>query len=132
MVKHQRVGDGMGAVIAGPRPGDLRCTVTVVGVKVSDALRSGDILQTYSASTGHRSLVVMPATGRAERFTDRIIAHCLGLATFPERGTRRDDLRPGLRITTWRRRVVIAFHITPETVDRPCPVWRARPAAAVR
>jgi hypothetical protein len=52
---------------------------------------------------------------RAQNYTDRIIAR-LGLVTFPERGTRRDDLRPGLRITTWRRRVTIAFHITPTTV----------------
>jgi len=55
-------------------------------------------------------------TGRAQSYTDRIIAHCLGLATFPERGTHGDDLRPGLRITTWRRRVTIAFHITGTTV----------------
>jgi toxin ParE1/3/4 len=53
---------------------------------------------------------------RAQNYTDRIIALCLGLVTFPERGTRRDDLRPGLRITTWRRRITIAFHITPTTV----------------
>ena len=31
---------------------------------------------------------------------------------FPERGKSRDDLRPGLQITTYRRRVTIAFHIT--------------------
>jgi toxin ParE1/3/4 len=55
-------------------------------------------------------------TGLAQSYTDRIIAHCLGLVTFPERGTRRDDLRPGLRITTWRRRVTITFHITDTTV----------------
>jgi hypothetical protein len=43
--------------------------------------------------------------------------------TFLERGTLRDDLRPGLRITTLRRRVTIAFHITDMTVD---PVRRPR------
>jgi toxin ParE1/3/4 len=53
---------------------------------------------------------------RARFYTDRIVAACLRLVTFPERGTRRDDLRPGLRITTFRRRVTIAFHITTETV----------------
>jgi toxin ParE1/3/4 len=53
---------------------------------------------------------------RARGYTDRIVATCLGLETFPERGTRRDDLRPGLRTTTFRRRVTIAFHITPTTV----------------
>jgi toxin ParE1/3/4 len=57
---------------------------------------------------------------RAQSYTDRIMAHCLGLVMFPERGTRRDDLRPGLRITTYRRRVTIAFHIaaTTVTIDR--------------
>jgi toxin ParE1/3/4 len=49
---------------------------------------------------------------RAHRYTDRIVATCRNLVTFPERGTRRDDLRPGLRTTTYRRRVTIAFHIT--------------------
>src|SRR4030088_3019101 len=35
---------------------------------------------------------------------------------FPERGTRRDDLRPGLRVTGFERRVTIAFHVTAEAV----------------
>jgi hypothetical protein len=30
---------------------------------------------------------------------------------FPERGRRRDDLRPGLRIIGFGRRVTIAFHV---------------------
>jgi toxin ParE1/3/4 len=50
--------------------------------------------------------------GRARSYTDRIVATCRNLVTFPERGTRRDDLRPGLRTTTYRRRVTIAFHVT--------------------
>lgn len=54
-------------------------------------------------------------TGRAQNYTDRIIAHCLRLDLLPERGTRRDDLRPSLRTTTYRRRVTIAFHITETT-----------------
>jgi toxin ParE1/3/4 len=33
----------------------------------------------------------------AERYTEAIIAHCEGLQDFPQRGTRRDDVRPGLR-----------------------------------
>ena len=52
----------------------------------------------------------------AYRYTDRLHAYCLSFATFPERGTRRDDLRPGLRITGFRRRITIAFHVTPRTV----------------
>jgi toxin ParE1/3/4 len=53
---------------------------------------------------------------RARSYADRIIAYCLSLATFPERGTRRDDLRPGLRTTPFRRRVTVAFHIAATTV----------------
>lgn len=49
---------------------------------------------------------------RARNYTDRIVATSRNLVTFPERGTARDDLRPGLRTTTWRRRVTIAYHIT--------------------
>jgi toxin ParE1/3/4 len=45
---------------------------------------------------------------RAKGFTDRIVATCLQLANFPDRGTPRDDLRAGLRTTTYRRRVTIA------------------------
>jgi toxin ParE1/3/4 len=53
---------------------------------------------------------------RARSYTDRIVTTCRNLVTFPERGTRRDDLRPGLRTTTYRRRVTIAYHITDATV----------------
>ncbi|MGO9004932.1 MAG: type II toxin-antitoxin system RelE/ParE family toxin [Beijerinckiaceae bacterium] len=53
---------------------------------------------------------------RARDYTDRIIAQCLSLANFPARGRRRDDLRPDLRIISFRRRVTIAFHITATTV----------------
>ncbi len=49
---------------------------------------------------------------RARNYTDRIVATCRNLGTFPERGTALDDVRPGLRTTTYRRRVIIAFHIT--------------------
>src|SRR5436190_768425 len=40
--------------------------------------------------------------------------------TFPERGARRDDLRPGLRVVGVARRVTIAFHISDNvvTIDR--------------
>ncbi len=48
---------------------------------------------------------------RAHAYTGRIISYCLGLAMFPERGTRREDLRSGLRIIGFERRVTIAFHV---------------------
>ena len=49
--------------------------------------------------------------GTASRFVDAIVDRCLGLETFPHRGTGRDDLRPGLRTIGFRRRVVIAFDV---------------------
>jgi len=57
---------------------------------------------------------------RARNYTDRIVETCRNLVTFPERGTRGDDLRPGLRTTTYRRRVTIAFHttVTQIVIDR--------------
>ncbi len=53
---------------------------------------------------------------RALTYVERIQAACLSLATFPERGTRRDDVRPGLRVIGFERQVAIAFHIGVETV----------------
>ena len=47
----------------------------------------------------------------AERYTSAIIAHCEGMHTVPNRGTRRDDIRPGLRITSYKQRAVIAFAV---------------------
>jgi toxin ParE1/3/4 len=46
--------------------------------------------------------------------------------TFPERGTRRDDLRSGLRTTTYRRRVTIAYHITDTQVVIGRVLYRGR------
>ncbi len=47
----------------------------------------------------------------AKRYTDGITGFCHSLSTFPARGTRRDDIRPGVRITNYRKRAVIAFTI---------------------
>lgn len=44
-----------------------------------------------------------------EDFADR-------LAFAAERGTRRDDVRPGLRIVSYRRRVLLAFEVAESTV----------------
>lgn len=57
---------------------------------------------------------------RAMAYIARIEALCRGLATFPERGTRRDEIRPGLRVMGFARRVAIAFHVDEDvvTIDR--------------
>ncbi|MDR3424939.1 MAG: type II toxin-antitoxin system RelE/ParE family toxin [Alphaproteobacteria bacterium] len=48
---------------------------------------------------------------RAEDFVGGIVADCLSLETFPERGTKRDDIHPLLRIKSYARRVTIAFSV---------------------
>ena len=53
---------------------------------------------------------------RADGYVGRIVAICEGFSTFPERGTRRDDVLPGLRVTGFERRVTIAFVLTAEAV----------------
>lgn len=40
----------------------------------------------------------------------------MSLADFGERGVRREDLRPGLRIVGFEKRVAIAFHLTADMV----------------
>jgi toxin ParE1/3/4 len=45
------------------------------------------------------------------------VDYCENLQTFPNRGTRRDDLRPGLRTLGFRRRVTILFEVTNDTVN---------------
>lgn len=47
----------------------------------------------------------------AERFTGAIVEFCEGLANFPHRSVRRDDIRPGLFVTQFRSRVVIAYSV---------------------
>jgi plasmid stabilization system protein ParE len=53
----------------------------------------------------------------AARFTDGIVAYCESFSTFPNRGNRREDIRPGLRVTSYRRRVAIAFHVDEDRVN---------------
>jgi toxin ParE1/3/4 len=48
---------------------------------------------------------------RAGTFIERIESACLALQIFPERGTRRDDIRSGLRIMGFERRATIVFQI---------------------
>ena len=64
----------------------------------------------------HRSTVKRTRNARAFAYTERIATRCLGLADFPERGTRRDDLYPGLRTIGFERRVTIAFTVAADAV----------------
>jgi toxin ParE1/3/4 len=68
-------------------------------------LAEGDLFDLYSHianQVGHEI---------AESYIDRIESACMGLETLPERGMRRDDIRPGLRIVGFERRATIVFHV---------------------
>ncbi len=53
----------------------------------------------------------------AARYTEAVVAHCESLSKFPQRGTARDDIRPGLRITHYRRSTAIAFAVQPQRIE---------------
>ena len=53
---------------------------------------------------------------RALAYVNRIQERCCGLQKFPERGHRRDDIRPGLRVMGFEHRVSVAFRIDPGRV----------------
>ena len=52
----------------------------------------------------------------ALRYTDAIVSYCESLSSFPHRGTVRDDLRMGLRVTHYKKRAVIAFAVEADWV----------------
>lgn len=62
---------------------------------------------------GYISRSATPAI--AAGYVDAIVEHCEGLAVFPHRGQARDDLRPGLRTVSYRKRTVIAFSVDADT-----------------
>ena len=71
---------------------------------VSDLLRLYDYLAEASGAAV------------AAAYVDRLEASCLALETFPERGTRRDDIRPGLRVIGFERRATIVFQVIEDEV----------------
>jgi toxin ParE1/3/4 len=52
----------------------------------------------------------------AQRYVDAIIAYCENLAIAPYSGTQRDDIRPGLRITHYKKSAIIAFAVMEQRV----------------
>lgn len=65
----------------------------------------------------YRFLADRASPAVAERYTTAIVAHCRSLATMPHRGTRRDEIRAGLRTVGYGRRVTIAFDVAPDAVN---------------
>lgn len=52
----------------------------------------------------------------ARDYTEAIARKCAGLATFPRRGTPREDLGTGLRTLAFRRRATIVYSVEPGEV----------------
>ncbi|MBW8908233.1 type II toxin-antitoxin system RelE/ParE family toxin [Mesorhizobium sp. RCC_202] len=52
----------------------------------------------------------------ADRYDRRIRAFCERLEYGSERGTKRDDVRPDLRIVGFERRITVAFVVEPDRV----------------
>jgi plasmid stabilization system protein ParE len=52
----------------------------------------------------------------AAKYTEDIVKECESLRTLPQRGTRRDNIRAGLRTFGFRRRVTIAFTVADNVV----------------
>lgn len=53
---------------------------------------------------------------RATTFVSQIREYCLGFSGVAERGTKRDDIAPGVRLVGYRRRVSIVFKVDDATV----------------
>jgi len=61
------------------------------------------IIEHIERWTGDRDL--------ADRTVDTIRTYIRGFPERPHRGTKRDDLRPGLRIVPFKKRTAIAFEV---------------------
>lgn len=69
-----------------------------------------DLLSLYS----HICAEASPELARA--YLLRIRRHLAGFDVFPERGMRRDEIRPGLRLVGFERRITLAFIIEGDLV----------------
>ncbi len=65
----------------------------------------------------YRYIAAAATPTTAERYTNAIVTHCEDLRTFPNRGALRDDIRPGLRITNFKKRTIIAFAVNADLVS---------------
>ncbi len=68
---------------------------------------------------------------RAEAVDRRLRAAFGKLADFPNRGSPRDELAPGLRSVPFERRATIYYRVTSETVDIMHIAWAGRDAAGI-
>jgi toxin ParE1/3/4 len=69
-----------------------------------------DLIQIYDYVARHGG------HDRALAYAEKIEAACRRLANFPHRGLRRDDIRPGLLVVSFARRVTVGFSVDTTTV----------------
>ncbi len=69
-----------------------------------------DLLDLYEYIADH------DGESRALAYVERIEEWCASLRTLPQRGTSREDIRPGLRTAGFERRVTIAFQVMADSV----------------
>lgn len=70
-----------------------------------------DLVEIYRyVSTTSRSQTV------ARQYLDRITSYLTSFETFPERGSLRDDVRQGLRIVGFERKISVAFVVEGDCV----------------
>ena len=67
-----------------------------------------DEIETFIALAG--------APETAARYVDSIVAFCEELAMFPLRGVAREDLYPGLRVTNYKGRTVVAYIVATDVI----------------
>jgi len=84
-----------------------------------------DLIQMYLFIAEHSG------AARALAYIERIEAYCRSFASLPERGMRRDDLVPGLRVVGFERRVSLAFLVGPDTVTFVRVLYGGRDLGAV-
>jgi len=78
--------------------------MTTFGIRFApEALEQLDSLEQYIAEAASSTV--------AAGYIDAIVSYCESLQSFPNRGTQRDDIQPGLRTTNYRGRTVIAFDV---------------------
>lgn len=70
----------------------------------------GDLIDLYDF------IAARDGAERAIGYIERIEGFCQNLSSFPDRGSLRDDLRDGLRVLGFERRVLIAFQVTSSKV----------------
>ena len=64
----------------------------------------------------HDYITTHSSEERADGYVRRIVDFCERLVTFPKRGTRRNDILPGLRVIGFERRVTVAVIVTTNAV----------------